>query len=87
MSVIKNNSERASHYASKLKEHGSVSFEPAVSINYSDSGAISGLTQALSLSSEVVTLFSQVATKEGENIAKLSNFWVEKDSEMARGNN
>lgn len=87
MAVIKNNSERATHYATGLKEHGTIAFEPAVSINYSESSAIAGLTQALTLSSEVVALFAQVASKEGHNIAKLSNYWVEKDNEMARGDN
>lgn len=87
MSVIKNNPDRASYYASKLKEHGNVSFEPSVQINYSESGAVSGLTQALSLSSEVVKLFSQTASKEGDNITNLSNYWVAKDNEISGGNN
>lgn len=87
MSVIKNNPERAEHYASQLKTQGNVSFDPAVTISFSESGAVSGLTQALALSTEVVTLFSQVATKEGDNITKLSNYWVTKDAEIAGGAN
>lgn len=85
MAVIKNNHARAEHYTSQLKTQGVVSFEPAVTINFSESGAVSGLTQVLALSSEVVTLFSQVIVKEGENITKLSNYWVAKDAEIAEG--
>lgn len=84
MSVIHNEPNVASQHATTIKAYGTVAFNPSVNIGYSESQAVSGLEKSVVLASEVVQLFSSLATKEGQNIQALSDFWVAKDEQMAR---
>jgi len=84
MSTINNDPTIAKTHSTTISAYETLEFKPVVTAGYSESQAVTGLMESVSLASEVVSLFSTMAGKEGKNIQALADFWTEKDQQIAR---
>jgi len=84
MSTINNEPTTANAHSTAISAYETLEFKPVVTASYSESQAVTGLIKSVNLATEVVSLFSTMAGKEGKNIQALADFWTEKDQQIAR---
>lgn len=83
--MIKNNVTTANAIASTIASGGNMTFTVQASVSYSDSQAVSGLTECLSDLSGLVQGFSSNIQADSVNIRTIATTYQKADSNAGKG--
>ncbi|MBC1921991.1 TIGR04197 family type VII secretion effector [Listeria grayi] len=85
MTEVKSTHEKANTYADALEKGAHLKWEILSDIDYSNSPAVSGLKEVLSLSKSSINSFAKLAQQDAANIRKTGQSWQQFDNTLSQG--